>query len=168
MEMLKVQFTDNDIVRIKELKEQHPKGLIRKRMMVLWLKHLGWAHKDIGQIVVVSKPSIASYLRRFQQGGLDALLEWNNKGRASKLLPFAPVILEDFQAQPPCSLGEAADRIKEMTGVSVSQPRISVFLSRHGLRRLKTGNAPGKIDPVKQEEFKKKASIPYSWRPSEG
>jgi transposase len=159
--MIKVDFTEHDAERISELKDNHPKPIVRKRMLALWLKYLGSTHQEICRIANISKPSLANFLTRFRDEGLDSLLVHNFKGRTSKLDPYSTEIIRDFEARPPHSLAEGAGRIKETIGVSISQPRLSAFLARNGIRRLKTGTAPGKIDPALQEDFKKKTWSPH-------
>ena len=83
------------------------------------------------------------------------MLEWNYKGRPSKMNEFNRQIVAVFDLKPPNTLAEAADRIEQITGLRRSQTQVREYLRRIHFRRIKTGTALGKIDPARQEEFKK-------------
>ena len=153
--MIKVEISPKDLARINDLKANHPVDNIRVRMLVLWLKHLKTKHGDICRIAKISRPTLANYLKLFSSGGVDALLKWNLKGQPSQLDAHSQQIVADFDLRPPSSLAEAGDRIEEITGLKRSIPQVSKYLSRISFRRIKAGSAPGKIDPDRQDEFKK-------------
>jgi hypothetical protein len=57
-----------------------------------------------------------------------------------------------FEKQPPATVSEARHRIEQLTGIRRSETQVRAFLKRLGLRRLKLGGVPGKVDEAKQKE----------------
>jgi len=71
--------------------------MVQKRMEALFLK--SQKHKDICRICCICKTSLAKYLKDYQSGGINALL--NFKGQSSELSSHATSIEEYFREHPP-------------------------------------------------------------------
>ena len=69
---------------------------------------------------------------------------------------YASTLQDEFARHPPATIGEAAARIKELTGLERSVDAVGNWLKKQGLSRRKVGSVPAKADADKQEEFKKK------------
>ena len=49
---------------------EHPSGLIKKKLHVVYLKALGLAHNEIERIARASADSVTCYLKDYTKGGL--------------------------------------------------------------------------------------------------
>jgi len=69
--MIKIDFSEKDIKKIKKLRYDDPHPRVRKRMDVLWLKSQGLPHWQICRLTGVSSNALRKYLRIFQSGGVE-------------------------------------------------------------------------------------------------
>lgn len=154
--MLKVDFSQKDIDILFKERYAYPHPWVQKRMEVLYLKSQGVPHGEIRKLVRISTRTLVSWIRMYQEGGIDALKKLGWKGAKSGLIDHRETLEEYFKQHPPISLQEACDKIKELTGVERGKVAVRDFLRSMGMSFRKTGCVPGKADPQKQEEFKKK------------
>jgi hypothetical protein len=71
--MLKIDFTEKALDEVYEQFMEHPSGLIKKKLHVVYLKAQGLAHKEIERIARTSADSVTRYLKDYAEGGLSAL-----------------------------------------------------------------------------------------------
>jgi transposase len=154
--MLRVQFSKEDVERLRYERFQHPHPRVQRRMEALLLKSQGLAHKQICEVLDISGNTLRKYLRQYEAGGVDALKELRFHQPQSELMAYVGDLEEEFLDRPPATIGEAAARIEELTGIKRSPTQVRVFLKKLGLRRLKVGCLPAKADPQQQAEFEKK------------
>lgn len=169
--MIGLEFTEQDQERCFHnfLKADHHK--IRLKNFVLYLKGLGFTHSDICELSRISRPTLASYLKEFKTGGFESFEQLNWNGQTSELNKFIKIIDEDFNRNPPKSITEAQQRIKDLTGICRSPTQIRAFLrNKLDYRYLKAGSLPGngKNDDEEKEkerqDFVKKNSIHFWMR----
>jgi transposase len=129
-------------------------------MDTLHLKALGYPHQEIGQMVGISQKTLRDYVRRYQAGGIEALKARNFYQPQSALEPYRAILEAEFKARPAQSMKEAADRIEKLTQVGRSPDQVRRYLTKLGLKRLKTGQVPAKADPKGQADFLKKTRTP--------
>jgi len=141
--MIHIEFTSGEIDTLFEGFKNHPHPKVRQKMHVLYLKAKDLPHKEIRNICQITKATLSSYLKAYLQYGIAGLTVLKHKGQASELNSHTDKIKKDFDDHPPSTLAEARQRIFEQTGIKRSIPQIRDFLSRIGLRRLKTGSLPG-------------------------
>jgi len=141
--MIQIEFTSNEIDTLFEGFKNHPHPKVRQKMLVLYLKANGLAHKEIRDICRITKTTLTSYLKSYIQYGIAGLIVLKYKGQPSQLNDHTDKVKKDFEDDPPSTLTEARQRIFELTGIQRSIPQIRAFLSRIGMRRLKTGSLPG-------------------------
>jgi transposase len=72
------------------------------------------------------------------------------------LEPYRGQIEAEFKQRPAASMKEAAKRIEQVTGVRRSPDQVRRYLRRLGIKRLKAGQVPAKVNPQAQEDFLKK------------
>ena len=154
--MIRIEFSEADIKALQEEKRSHPDPRVRRRMETLHLKALGYPHEEIGQIVGITQKTLRDYLRLYQTGGLEALKVRQFYQPESGLEPHRELLAAEFKARPAPSMKEAAARIEQLTGVRRSPDQVRRYLTKLGLKRLKTGQVPAKADPPAQAEFLKK------------
>ena len=154
--MIRIEFSAAEIKALQQEKQSHPDPRVRRRMETLHLKALGYSHQEIGTIVGISQKTLRDYLKLYQAGGIEALKERQFYQPQSALEPHRATLEAEFKVRPAQSMKEAADRIERLTNVRRSPDQVRRYLTRLGLKRLKTGQVPAKADPQVQAEFLKK------------
>ena len=152
--MIRIEFSAEDRRKLKRLRYQHPHPRVRQRMEVLWLKSQGLAHKEICRLAGICGNTLRDYLRLFQSGGVQKLMELNFRIPRSGLEPHRHHLKAYFRAHPPATIGEAAAKIHELTGIKRSPSAVGTFLHTLGLAPRRVGTIPSKADPDKQEQFR--------------
>ena len=153
LSMIQIEFTQTEIDQLYEQRTTHPHPRVRQMMEVLYLKALKLPHQEICRITRISPKTLRSYLRRYQQGGLEALKQLNFYRPESELHQHEAAIRKAFEEKPPASTKEARARIKALTNIERSLSQIRAFMQKIGLKRRKVGQIPAKADPVKQKRF---------------
>ena len=170
--MIRIDFTSEEIDVLYEERRTHPHPHVRQKLDALYLKSQGLAHQDICRIVRLTKATLVSYLKEYQEGGIDKLTEdrWH---RPQSELEEHRVLLEAyFRKHPPVSIAEAQSNIEALTGLHRSPTQIRQFLQRIGMKCRKVGSVPAKaIDEEKvheQETFKEEELEPRLQEAQEG
>lgn len=125
-------------------------------MEVLYLKSQGCPHWQIGQLVRITEPTLLSYLRDYQSGGIAKLKQLTFYRPQSELKQHQESLAAYFREHPPKTLAQAAAKIEELTGIVRSREQVRVFLKSLGMSCRRVGVLPAKADPEAQEEFVKK------------
>ena len=158
--MIRITFSEYDIQKIKFLRYHDPRPKVRRRMEVLWLKSQGLPHHRICQLAGVSPTTLREYLRMYDAGGIDRLMEFNFYAPTSELEAHRDDLIGYFRAHPPATLNEAARKIEERTGLKRSPSAVGRFLHGLGMAPRKVGSIPSGGDPDKQEAFRIKELEP--------
>lgn len=151
--MIKIEFTEEEIEQLHHDRRYHPHPRVRQRIEAIYLKSLGYSHKEIGRILRIDQETLRSYLRMYQTGGIEALKELNFYRPVSELEAHREKLKAEFEAHPPKTINEAVKRIEELTGIRRSPTQVRKFIKDLGLKRLKVGQVPSKADPEKQKTF---------------
>lgn len=152
--MIEIEFTAEEIEELhhEHLYGSHPR--VRQRCEVVYLKALGYSPQEISRIVRVSRPTIRTYLEMYQTGGLEKLKELHFHQPTSALDEHIETLKAEFEARPPASIKEAAERIESLTGIRRSPTQVRAFLTQKlGMKRLKVGQIPAKADTEEQKAF---------------
>lgn len=152
--MIRIDFSANDIRTIKRLRDEDPRPKVRRRMDVLWLKSQGLPHHEISRLTGVCSNTVRRYLRLFQSGGVEKLLEINCYTPTSELEQHRLRLAVHFQEQPPATLKEAMAEIEDLTGIKRSTRAVGRFLHALRMAPRKVGAIPSRADPEKQEDFR--------------
>lgn len=148
--------TDADCVNIE--RKTHLNPLIRDRMYVLHLVHLGHKKVACAKIVGCHVNSVTNYIKMYLAGGLDAVRQLNYSFVRHELEPVYAQI-EQVLEQSDCStVDDAREILKTRFAYERSNEAVRQLLHRLGFKRRKTGTFPGKIDnfeewQVKQDSF---------------
>lgn len=151
--MITIEFAEQDLKNIKRLRYEHEHPRVRRRMEVLWLKSQGLQHQEICRLAGVSSNTLREYLKLFQAGGIEKLMELNFYAPTSELERHRVRLEAYFRAHPPATLNEAAAKIQELTGLKRSPSAVGTFLNALGMAPRRVGTIPSKADPEKQEHF---------------
>jgi len=159
--MLKIDFTEKALDEVYKQFMEHPSGLIKKKLHVVYLKAQGLAHKEIERIARTSADSVTRYLKDYAEGGLAALGASRTHRPVSSLQPYQEQIKSHFLKQPPHTLSEASHEIEILTGIKLSPNACRDFMrKRLGMKFRKMGVIPAKADPKKQADFLNKELKP--------
>lgn len=125
-------------------------------MEALYLKSQGYSHKEIGQLIRVTKPTLVRYFRDYQAGGVTKLKELTFYRPQSELKQYQESLEAYFREHPPQTLAQATAKIEELTGIVRSREQVRHFLHSMGMSCRRVGVLPAKADSDAQEEFVKK------------
>jgi transposase len=149
--MRRFQFTDEECEAISRERFYHPNPRVQQRMEILWLKHHGETHERIAELAAVSRRTVQRTLDLFEQGGLEAIRQFHEKGRPNDLAPHRASLEAEFRERPPKVVAEACDRIERLTGVRRRPTQVRHFLRETlGLRWRKVAAIP--VPPKKSVE----------------
>lgn len=73
--LIQISFTAAEIAQLHYERFHHPHPRVQRKMEALYLKSQGYPHWEIAQFVRVSRPTVLSYLRDYQAGGIAKLKE---------------------------------------------------------------------------------------------
>ena len=73
--MIKLEFTDKDKEQLLYSRFNHPHPRVQLKMEVLWLKSQGLSNQQIAKLAGISVNTVTSYLRDYQEGGIEKLKE---------------------------------------------------------------------------------------------
>lgn len=152
--MIRIEFSEQDLKQIQQLRYAHAHPRVRRRMEALWLKSQGLEHQEICRLAGLSSNTLRKYLRLFQIGGVKKLTELNFYAPASELACHRYQLKTYFRDHPPATLNEAAAKIEELTGLKRSPSAVGRFLNMLGMAPRRVGTIPSKADPEKQERFR--------------
>jgi transposase len=154
MPTLKFNISETDIEKLNYERYAYPDPMVQKRIFAVYLKAtLSWKNATIGNVVGLHYNAVGNWIKVYKSGGFDALLTNNYGSKKSELENYAESILASFQMQPPMTASEAAERIREMTGIDRSEQRVRCFMKRHNLKFIKCGHIPSKADNDKQHAW---------------
>jgi len=71
--MIKIEFTPEEIEALESERYQHPDPRIQKKMEILYLKSQGLDHQEICRLCRISEPTLVTYLKQYQEGGIEGL-----------------------------------------------------------------------------------------------
>jgi len=128
--MTRVTFSQADQLALRKERFEHPHPRVQQRMEVLWLISQGLVYPEVARLAGVSEATVDRYVALFRQGGLDALrkLHWG-KG-VSELLKHRESLEESFRLNPPHTVAEACQRIKDETGIERRPTQVRAFLKK--------------------------------------
>lgn len=154
--MIKANISKEHHQEAEKLRYSHPILVVRRRMAVIFFKGLNRCHKEIAELAGVSSTSVTTILRIYEKGGLQAVESVSHRTPTSELDKHAELVLNHFNEFPPSTAKEAKEKIEQLTHIKRNVSRIKVFLHKLGMKPRKTAALPAKVDPVAQEDFKKK------------
>jgi len=151
--VIEIEFTPEEIDTLEYERYHHPDPKVQKKMEVLYLKSQAVAHQEICRLCRLSEPTLVTYLKQYQAGGIEQLKHFGYPGMPSELEQHAPTLETYFKEHPPRTTTEAQHVLKEQTGIERSPTQVRAFMKRLGMKCLKVGFVPGQAtDPDKQAE----------------
>jgi transposase len=152
--MINLEISPAEQAVLNEQRYHHPHPRVQRKMEALWLKSHGLAHHQICLLADISEATLVSYLKEYQQGGIEQLKEINFYQPQSELVAHTSTLEKYFEQHPPATVKEAMGKIEELTGLKRSETQVRHFIKGLGLKCRKVGMIPAKADPVVQAQFK--------------
>lgn len=159
--MIHLSLTEEEVSELQHERFHHPHPRVQKKMEAVLLRAKGLTQRDVCDILDIWPNTLRSYLRQYNEGGIERLKRFDAGGSRGALDEHVETIRDYFAKYPPHTLADAAEKIEELTGVRRGTTQVAEFLRRNGFRRIKVGSMPAKADPEEQERFKKK-SLPLA------
>ena len=151
--MIHIDFTPEQIDALHHERSHPPHPRVQLKMEAVYLKSQGLPHHVICQLARISENTLRSYLRQFQEGGVERLKRTDWAGTESQLDEHRETLEDYFRNHPPRSTAEAAAAIERLTGVRRGQTQVRRFLKGMGLKFRKLGMIPAKADAAEQAKF---------------
>jgi len=128
--MPRLPFSVEDQQALHTERFEHPHPRVQQRMEVLWLISQGLVYPEVARLAGVSEATVDRYVATYRQGGLEALrkLQWGNS--TSALLEHRDSLEESFRRNPPHTVAEARQRIKDETGIERGLTQVRDFLKK--------------------------------------
>lgn len=114
----------------------------------------GRDYVEVATILMLDETTLRRYVKRFQEDGIDGLLECRYTGGKSELTPTQERALARYLAHNtlPTALA-ATTHIKKRYGVDYSLAGVTKLLHRLGFSYKKPRVIPGKMNPERQAAF---------------
>lgn len=128
--MTRITFAEADQQALLKERYEHPHPRVQQRMEVLWLISQGLGYAEAARLAGVSEATVDRYVAIYRRGGLDGLrnLKWGTG--TSELMEHRDTLEESFRKNPPHTVAEACQRIKEETGIERKPTQVRAFLKK--------------------------------------
>ena len=128
--MITIDFTEKEINELKRERFSNSSSRIQLKLEALYLKSKGLKHRQICDICQISNATLATYLKTYISGGINALKGNRYKGKRNQLMENSEIIKKHFAKHPPNSIKEAAIQVEKLTGIKRSSTQIWKFLQQ--------------------------------------
>lgn len=128
-----LEFSPEVKAEIHYQRYNHLAPLVQRRMEALWLKAHDLPHKQIAELVGVSKNTIREYFELYEQGGVERLKELHYYQPQSQLTEHIVSLEAHFRDNPPASIKQAQSEIETITGVKRSETQVREFLKKNSI-----------------------------------
>ena len=122
-------------------------------MEAVYLKCQGLRHKDVCHLSRISENTLRTYLRQFQEGGVERLKRLDFAVPTSELADHRETLEDYFRKNPPRSTAQAAADVERRTGIRRGPTQVRKFLAGLGMKFRKLGMIPAKADAAEQAKF---------------
>lgn len=144
----------------KELKSELRSQKLQKysdRIKAILLLDMGKTYKNISCFLFLDEGTVANYLKRYKEGGIEGLINDNYSGRRSMLTEKEKDILSsELQRRIYPNVKEIIAYTLKRFGVEYSQTGMTNLLHSLGFSYKKATPIPGKANRKEQEKFIKK------------
>ena len=128
--MTRLTFSEADQQALHKERFEHPHPRVQQRMEVLWLISHGLVYPEAARLAGVSEATVDRYVAIYRQGGLEALREFKWGNSTSELLEHRDSLEQSFRQNPPHTVAEACQRIKDETGIERRPTQVRAFLKK--------------------------------------
>lgn len=149
-------LTEEQVVQLKLAHKQTREKRLADRIKAVLMFHFGFTYSQITQALLLDEVTVRRYFRKFQEKGIDGLLEMRYQGGKSNLTLIQEQEIKEFlKVNTKRTAKEITDYVFRTYQVQYSVIGITKLLHRLGFAYKKPKIIPGKIDRLKQEAFLK-------------
>lgn len=162
-------LTDHQVSILKLAHKQTREKRLADRIKAVLYIHFGLSYEQIAKLLLFDETTVRRYVRRFQEKGIDGLLEYRYRGGTRKLTSYQEQELRVFlQENTKRTAQEVCSHIRKTYHVPFSLIGATKLLHRLGFTYKKPKVTPGKADRAKQEAFLKAyRNLQRSLRPTD-
>jgi len=125
----------------------------RKKCLVVYLRKKGYQREEVAELLRIDEDTVTNYTKKYDESGLQGLLEENYHHPKSQLEPYTEQLKELFKNQAPHTVNQAIEMIDKETGVVLKPSACREFLRKIGMKCRRCGVVPGKaMDDDKQRQ----------------
>jgi transposase len=128
--MARLTFTEAEQQALHNERFEHPHPRVQQRMEALWLISQGLGYSETARLAGVSEATVDRYVALYRQGGREALRELKWGTATSELVDHRESLEESFRNNPPHTVAEACQRIKDETGLERGPTQVRAFLKK--------------------------------------
>jgi transposase len=128
--MTRLTFTEEQQQALHKERFEHPDPRVQQRLEVLWLISQGLTYAEAARLAKVSEATVDRYVALYRQGGLDAVRVFKWRKPTSELLKHRDSLEASFRQNPPRTVAEACQRIKDETGIERRPTQVRAFLKK--------------------------------------
>jgi transposase len=151
--MFKINLSLNERALFRDLHQNHIHRVIRQRAHVVLLRSEGIPNATISSITGLGETTIIDYAHKYLQGGEQWLTTLNFRKPVSQLQPFDEAIKAYFDKNPVSTISQACQEVLDLTGISLKNTSMRVYLKKLGIRWRKVASIPAKVNIEAQQKF---------------
>jgi transposase len=149
-------LTEDQVSALRQAHRTIKDKKLADRIKAILSLNAGFSYTQIATILLLDEVTLRRYVQKFQEEGIDGILENRYSGGQSRLsLIQQEAIKGYFIEETPQTAKEAGAYIQKTYGVSYSAIGITKLLHRLGFVYKKPKVIPGKVNQSKQEAFLK-------------
>lgn len=151
---MKSFLTEGQVLILKLAhKQQREKKLADRIKAVLYLNY-GLSAVETAKLLLLDEVTLYRYVKRFQEAGVDGLLECHYFGGRSRLtLVQEQELKAHFQTHTASTIGVVVNHLKNIYGINYSVIGATKLMHRLGFSYKKPKIVPGKANLQKQQQF---------------
>jgi transposase len=151
--MYRIALSTAEQNQLQDLQQNHIHPHIRRRALVLLLRHENSSTDKITSVTGLCENTIISYVQLYQDGGIDCLTELHFRKPISQLQPFDEMIKTHFEKNSVATIAQACKEVEELTGVALKNTQMRFYLKNLGIDWRKVNSIPAKVDIEAQQKF---------------
>jgi len=149
-------LTKDQVVVLRQAHKTIKDKKLADRIKAILSLNAGFSYTQIATILLLDEVTLRRYVQKFQEQGIDGILEYRYRGGQSRLnIMQQKAIKTYFTEETPQTAKEAVAYIEKTYGMRYSTIGITKLLHRLGFVYKKPKVIPGKVNQSKQEAFLK-------------
>jgi len=157
--MLPFSLSVADANTVKIARKTEKNRLIRDRMDVLYLLHLGYSRQSASEIVGCHANTVTNYVRRYNEGGLEAIKHTAYGYERHELKDVYDEVDKVLEEAECATLKEVGEVLSSNFSYNRSQEAVRKLVHKRRFKYRKTSVFPGKIDDFESWNAKQEACI---------
>lgn len=147
-------LTEEQVSALKQAHRSIKDKKLADRIKALLSLNAGFSYTQIATILLLDEVTLRRYVQKFQEKGIDGVLEYRYSGGQSRLTILQQEAMKEyFREQTPQTAKEVVAYIQKTYGITYSVMGITKLLHRLGFVYKKPKIIPGKANQEQQAEF---------------